>query len=268
MRSASIRACCIRDRVARRADVVRSLYAGEFRRTLRRPHHGDGRAQPQPQHPGRLGGVATARARSLSIPARRGHRPSRERTALRARTGAGRRRSQHAGTRRSLRDARQSRRVEAAALSRGRAAKHRHAPSERRSQLHGDGHAAPACSPRRSDRRAAAAQSRLLEDRHVLGVSRCLDGGKLRAVCARRVGRQFRRLRQSRFRRRRCGSAAVLPDRGRDRSRTSASRPSRHGPSLPISNAWRFASQAASFPIAGVRKKDRPGSFPASRRSA
>ena len=139
---------------------------------------------------------------------------------------------------------------------------------ERGGKLHGDGHAAPACPPRRSDRRAAAAQSRLLEDRHVLGLSRCMDGRKLRALCARRLGRQFRRLGQSRFCRRRCGGAALLPDRRRDRSRTSALSPSPRDSSRPISNAWRFASRAASFPIAGVRKRDRPGSFPANRRSA
>ena len=45
-------------------------------------------------------------------------------------------------------------------LARRRAAKRRHAPAERGSKLHGDGHAAPACAARRILRRAAAAGRR------------------------------------------------------------------------------------------------------------
>ncbi len=135
------------DGVARRTHVVRTLYAGEFRRAVSGPDHGNGRAQPQPQHSCRLGRVAAAFARSVPISAGSGNRASGERTALRPGAGARRRRSQHAGACRPLCDARQSRPAEAVAVARRRRAGGRHAAPECRSELHGDGHAAPACPP-------------------------------------------------------------------------------------------------------------------------
>ena len=58
-----------------------------------------------------------------------------------------------------------------------------------------------------------------------------------------------------------CGGTAVFSDGGRYRGRA----PGLSGPPgthRPISRAWKFAWPAANFPIAGARKRDRPGSFP------
>ena len=70
---------------------------------------------------------------------------------------------------------------------------------------------------RRCLRARAQQRAGRMEDRHVVGLSRCVDRGRLRPLRARRVGRQLRRPRQSCIRRRAGGRAAVLPHRRRDR---------------------------------------------------
>jgi hypothetical protein len=85
------------DRTARRADLVRALHAGEFRRPFPGADHRDRGADPQPQHPRGVGRLA-AQQPDLYQFLRRRHQPHGQRKALRPGAGARRRRSDHAGT--------------------------------------------------------------------------------------------------------------------------------------------------------------------------
>ena len=142
-----------------------------------------------------------------------------------------------------------------------------HAPDQRRSELHGDGHAAPACPPGRKRGRAAAACADLLEDRHVLGISRRLDGGSFGPyVLVVWVG-NFDGSGNPAF----VGVDAAAPLFFQIIDGVEAEHPDLREPSavlLPISSAWRFVWPAATCPITGARRKGEPGSFPANRRSA
>ena len=81
------------------------------------------------------------------------------------------------------------------------------------SELHDARHAAQRAASGRCFRAAPQQRARRLENRHVLGIPRCVDRGRVRPLRARRVGRQLRRLaatrRSSACRRpRRCSSAS------------------------------------------------------------
>ena len=136
------------DRAARRADLLRALHAGEFRRPVPGPDHRHRCAEPQPQHSRGVGRLAAAAPDLYQFlqSAGVGPWPARSITVWRwcwaaARSACRRWRGLYAMLA-------NRRRAEAAAPRRRDAAQRRHAPAQRRSQLHGDGHAAPACAPR------------------------------------------------------------------------------------------------------------------------
>ena len=125
-------------------------------------------------------------------------------------------------------------------------------------------------NPRPDDATIAqpGASARVLENRHVVGIPRRLDGGRRRAVRARRVDRQFRRRGNPAF----VGVEAAAPlffhiadalrarDPSMSRTAARAAGASR--------SACRSASPAATCPTRGVRRKAPRGSSRASRRSA
>ena len=192
---------------------------------------------------------------------------ARERAPLRTRAHARRRRSDAGGNCDAVRDARESRPTGAVALSRRRESRARAAPAVGRSELHDARHAAERAAPRRCLRTAPQQRAGRMEDRHVVGLPRCVDCGRLRPVRAGRVGRQLRRLRQSCLRRRAGGRAAVLPHRRCDR-RESQDSSSRRFVSRRGWNASTSAAHRAICRMPNARRLSAPGTSPAFRRFA
>ena len=158
-------------------------------------------------------------------------------------TGPGRRRSQHGGAGGAVRHARQSRRAEAVALRADD-------PAETGTRLLSAEASfmvmdmlgqpvAPMAAP-------PAARPPSPGKREPPGDFATPGRRDFRALCARRLDRQFRRRRQSGLCRHRRGGAAVFPDRRRDRGRTSAPSPGRNGGRPSDLNTWRFAWRAAT----------------------
>ena len=208
------------DRAQGRAHRVRPVSAREFRPPLCRPRVRAGRTDPQPQHPRSLRRIAARQAQSLPVSAPGGRAENAERIALRTRAGAGRWRGHARRTCRPLRHAGQWRHRAAGPLhatrqgQQRRPAQHRRAASadQRRGRLHHARHAAPHAAP---GHRTARAPRRRVENRHVMGLPRCVDRWRFRALRARRVDGQFRRQQQPRAHRRGCRRAPVHAHGGR-----------------------------------------------------
>ena len=192
-------------------------------------------------------------AESLRVPESRRRLAAGERAALRSRAHARRRRSDAGGDRDAVRDARESRPARAAALSRRRGSRARTAPAVGGSELHDARHAEERAAPGRCLRTASQQRAGRVEDRHVVGLPRCVDRGRVRPVRARRVGRQLRRLRQSGVRRRAGRRAAVLPHRRRDRRRAAGS----SSPRFVSRRGWSASTSAAHRAICRTRSARR-----------
>ena len=118
-------------------------------------------------------------------------------------------------------------------------------------------------------RSVARAVAGRLEDRHVVGLPRRVVRRHRRPVRARRLDRRLRGAGQSGVHRRRCRGAAVFPHRRRAESRDGRTRPCRR--STPPPGVSKVAVCADSGDLAEcrtARTRSRPGTSPASRRSA
>ncbi len=148
------------------------------------------------------------------------------------------------------------------------------APAERRGLVH---HAWTCCAHTPRPRHHAARAARSLEDRHLLGLSRCPGPRACSAVrCSVGVGRQLRRHQQPRAGGRRRGRAAV-PRAWSTRCAPSgsilASSPRAAGPDLPRRSRSAPRRRAARCAVPGAhhdmvhrRQVADPGQQPASRR--
>ena len=158
MRSASIRACCIRRPCCAtcRPHLVRSrrrISTDVFSVRSPRPK----RSMRSRNIPGSLRRVEVEKSRFLSVPQGRRHQPHGGRGLLRPCARARRRRSDDGGARQALCDTGQSRHARAAASSRRRTTRARRARVQRGGELHGARHAAPESAPGRCRDRAATA---------------------------------------------------------------------------------------------------------------